>query len=424
MTFAEFMHRLNGGESNLYLTTQYAGAADDYMDQEADSEEEDSEEEDGLDTAFEGAGDISGAESINFSDAHDDFEDLESQNEESTTDSVEGQDAVAELSTGPLTSAEAEQRVKELYQPPMDNLLRAIPPNPAFLHKFIPQQINLWIGATAGDPSADQFLKGFNPEDPKLGLGRSIPGGGSSSGLHHDYADNIYIPVSGRKRFTLFSPRDAGKMYTVGTIRTVFNSGVIDYARCETAPLWRTLRADGAIIAEVAKHELEFNNDLSKADRERLEKIVQEDEECRFDYKGKLDPPSFSAVIPSAVHLDKIENQALRAKITASAKEKWPLFFEANRMVVDLKPGEMLYLPTGWFHEVTSFGSDYAASIADRIHIAANYWFTPPDGETQDNLYPSKDQYWLKDYERTAAALAFARNAGLVDPEGKGSANK
>ena len=38
----------------------------------------------------------------------------------------------------------------------------------------------------------------------------------------------------------------------------------------------------------------------------------------------------------------------------------------------------MLYLPAGWFHEVTSF-SDQDSSM----HLALNYWFHPPD-----NLQP------------------------------------
>jgi hypothetical protein len=30
-------------------------------------------------------------------------------------------------------------------------------------------------------------------------------------------------------------------------------------------------------------------------------------------------------------------------------------------LVVDLAPGEMLYLPAGWFHEVTSGGGTHIA---------------------------------------------------------------
>ena len=45
----------------------------------------------------------------------------------------------------------------------------------------------------------------------------------------------------------------------------------------------------------------------------------------------------------------------------------------------ELKAGEQLYLPCGWFHEVRSYGE-----CAEGGHLALNYWFHPPD-----NLDPS-----------------------------------
>lgn len=41
---------------------------------------------------------------------------------------------------------------------------------------------------------------------------------------------------------------------------------------------------------------------------------------------------------------------------------------------VDLKSGQVLYLPAGWFHEVTSFSDGPA-----QTHLALNYWLHPPD---------------------------------------------
>lgn len=69
----------------------------------------------------------------------------------------------------------------------------------------------------------------------------------------------------------------------------------------------------------------------------------------------------------------------------------------------------MLYLPTGWFHEVTSFGKEEAESTEDNIHIAVNYWFIPPTGSTMEKPYTNKDCYWPMDYERTRASLDRAR---------------
>ena len=40
----------------------------------------------------------------------------------------------------------------------------------------------------------------------------------------------------------------------------------------------------------------------------------------------------------------------------------------------ELKAGEMLYMPCGWFHEVRSYGNSKEVG-----HLALNYWFHPPD---------------------------------------------
>ena len=63
-------------------------------------------------------------------------------------------------------------------------------------------------------------------------------------------------------------------------------------------------------------------------------------------------------------------------------KSWWILSTDKNRQA-----GEMLYLPCGWFHDVTSFGA----------HCAVNYWFQPPD---------------RRDFRRPYTAAAFWRDEG------------
>ena len=41
------------------------------------------------------------------------------------------------------------------------------------------------------------------------------------------------------------------KLYTVGNIYKIFNSGIIDYEIDENAPGWKHVRDDGAIIEEI-----------------------------------------------------------------------------------------------------------------------------------------------------------------------------
>lgn len=52
---------------------------------------------------------------------------------------------------------------------------------------------------------------------------------GASSGLHHDFHDNLYILLRGRKRFRLYPPTDAPNMYTHGILKRIHSNGRIVY---------------------------------------------------------------------------------------------------------------------------------------------------------------------------------------------------
>ncbi len=54
--------------------------------------------------------------------------------------------------------------------------------------------------------------------------------------LHHDFNDNLYVVVQGRKRFTLFPPSEAGNLYTRGTVLEVEQNGNIRYASMDGMP--------------------------------------------------------------------------------------------------------------------------------------------------------------------------------------------
>eukprot|EP00955_Chlamydomonas_euryale_P006348 67490-Chlamydomonas_euryale.AAC.2 len=71
--------------------------------------------------------------------------------------------------------------------------------------------------------------------------------GGASSGLHHDFHDNLYVLLRGRKRFRLFDPSASPRMHTAGRIVRVHANGRIVYAG------QGDVRADGADAADVAR---------------------------------------------------------------------------------------------------------------------------------------------------------------------------
>lgn len=89
----------------------------------------------------------------------------------------------------------------------------------------------------------------------------------------------------------------------------------------------------------------------------------------KFDYPatfereaGSLDKRGF--VFGSSVNVD------------APDYDKHPLYAKAHPMRVILHPGDTLYLPSYWHHEVQSIGEqDHSAGDSRQINVAVNFWY-------------------------------------------------
>lgn len=115
-----------------------------------------------------------------------------------------------------------------LYSSPLTELRQDFPLVPHLLGNLIPSNINVWMGNS--------------PE-------------GSCSGLHHDFHDNLYIVVRGRKVFDLYSPGDAEHMYLHGELARVHPNGLINYEGTQNVT-----REDGvpyALVADKMKESVE-----------------------------------------------------------------------------------------------------------------------------------------------------------------------
>jgi hypothetical protein len=97
---------------------------------------------------------------------------------------------------------------------PITELLGDIPIRPTLMGNLIPQNINLWMG---------------NSDRP------------TSSGLHHDFHDNLYILLRGRKTLVLYPPAEYQNMYLVGKVSKLHSNGRFNYQGQPT-------RADGSSI--------------------------------------------------------------------------------------------------------------------------------------------------------------------------------
>lgn len=127
--------------------------------------------------------------------------------------------------------------------------------------------------------------------------------------FHKDHYENLYVVISGEKHFTLLPPVDLPRMYM------------------EEYP--------------VARYHQNKDN---------VFEIVPEDPPRRVPW---------SAVDP----------YPKKGEISA-AMEKFPLFFEGPPPILcTVKPGEMLYLPSMWFHHVRQ-----SPDIEGRT-IAINFWY-------------------------------------------------
>mmetsp|Transcript_5580 Transcript_5580/g.9957 ORF Transcript_5580/g.9957 Transcript_5580/m.9957 type:complete len:419 (+) Transcript_5580:387-1643(+) len=235
---------------------------------------------------------------------------------------------------------------------------------------------------------------------------------GSSSGLHHDYHDNFYILLQGRKQFRLYSPDTAPYMDTHGTIERIHFNGLISYRGSET-------RADGKPVKDNVASASESAEDVDEQDEEEevvlgkgYDYLSSEDEAegADFDEDGEDDFDKIMGAAETEQSGDShdaegsdgglSDSDAARpnsfSRIDIDNVPKSEGFQKCNQVVVDLSYGDVLYLPAGFFHCVTSFSS--TGTDEDQIqmesklkskakttsttllpHAAINYWYHPPD---------------------------------------------
>ncbi|KAG6619982.1 putative ion channel [Phytophthora cinnamomi] len=308
-------------------------------------------------------------------------------------------------------------------------LQQDFPVRPKLMGHLIPQNINMWMG---------------NNEH------------GSPTGLNHDHHDNLYILMRGKKRFRLYSPGDADKMYVRGRISHVHRNGLINYVGKETTPYRAGPAAEREALAAIEKNEAERKlaeveqaveagepeaEARLEAAEERLEKAMfgvlqadnsdgegdEEYEDGAFHFEdseaerddesevGELDDLVFDPdeeeaskktakrdaeqmEITYRVSFSQVETFRLRGdeQERKELHKEFPKFSEAKTAFCDLEVGVMLFLPASWFHEVKSFGSAQGNG-----HLALNRWYQPRDQLTPENVNsPQSSPFWERDWEQ------------------------
>jgi len=203
-------------------------------------------------------------------------------------------------------------------------------------------------------------------------------------------------------------------MHTKGSIHKIYSNGMISYVGSET-------RLDGFPLVSLdtdGKHPNESHSDILDCNDSRMTEEVSDEEECvigkGFDYEssedeeggggegidkerrtflpdhdeyGDVEHDDYDALEsnndqsheedeeenldPPADSFSKIPISLLND--TGKLAQVFPDFASCPTCEIELRAGQCLYLPTGWFHEVVSL------SERNEVHIAVNFWYFPPD---------------------------------------------
>ena len=312
------------------------------------------------------------------------------------------------LTTQPLTLDEEDRPA--IVSSPLTTLTEDFSIRPALAGNLIPMNCNLWMGFSSK----------------------------STSGMHHDFHDNFNCVLHGKKTFVLYSPDVALEMPTNGKISKIHPNGRFWYeGDGECAPDGAELEAlqafEASQQARQAELELEAAEEavenkepgaeerLEKAEaamQSALDKVLHAEAENRsegdddneeqglFGKDGKfLDKVDYDAMDDEPDESDSDEEDqtlqplsddmkqgVLKNFCTVSSKD----VSQFAKISVDVEGGDILFLPTGWFHEVTSWASRKEKD-GPEYHLAFNYWFHPPDSPNFDKPYTS--QFWSNDWD-------------------------
>lgn len=232
----------------------------------------------------------------------------------------------------------------------------------------------------------------------------------------------------------LFPPTQASNLYPHGKIDTIHPNGLISYKH-------NVVRSDGLGLREAARFRVRALEEKiavtkGKKEKKKLEALLEEAIDAEMDLlveeggdddfagmelddedgeegfpeeedsgddqedigsiassrskgkgKGKMkvtdeghseegEPSSFSRIPTFLLH-QHLSLSTTATSIRPDSSTEFDFSKTCPPFVVDINPGEMLYLPASWWHEVTSSSPDNNKS---NVHMAFNYWFYPPDG--------------------------------------------
>ncbi|CDR99090.1 hypothetical protein [Sporisorium scitamineum] len=187
--------------------------------------------------------------------------------------------------------------------------------------------------------------------------------------------------------------------------------------------------------------------DEGEAELEKLLAMADQDADAQAssdaaDNDEDDEPQSFSRIPPHVLHRclnipddpsrpmpkQTNGNAGQRKKREPASEPYTPIPGCPPPIEVFLKPGQMLYLPASWYHEVTSsstppFGDQHnpngQAQDSNKVHMALNYWFHPPDALEFEPVEPTSRARTSNDVVVPGLGVALGESA--IEHRGNGT---
>lgn len=219
------------------------------------------------------------------------------------------------------------------YHPPLQHLQDDLPLSNELFSVFADNvtDINLWMGLLATRPALVTVDGDGNIDSSYTHTTAAT----TTSKLHRDALDNIYAVLEGKKQFKLWHPASAFDIPTLSPSIAVHKDG---------------------LSFQLAVHKL----------KETLMKVHPTlSEDLPTDHRSDV-----QATVADLLSSPNIEYDTESLHFVAQNNSFNSFSLPNPSTTVDLWPGELLYLPTGWYHHVSSM-----AAMPQHRHMAINIWW-------------------------------------------------
>jgi len=229
-------------------------------------------------------------------------------------------------------------------------------------------------------------------------MGKAKNAYGSTSRMHMDAMDNLYIVLEGTKHFSIVPPSKSLLMKTISPSYAVSPDGLAyqfnashfreylqalklhDHSRHHTSPEFivdqatvivdplpdQSINTMSSSLSDVSGSNTESKILVANATISLLSsEVTYSSSHAHF---SKLSFPISSTSSPTS-QMEASTTESTTTTTTTTTNSHHPV----KTSQFTIRAGEILYLPTGWFHQVTS---------ARGKHVAINYWWRALHWET------------------------------------------